>query len=520
MNDDSRTSRQALEKAKSSTRKLTEPEDEQPSIYNADLREKTRWSILWTVVRIASDQMFSFVVFVILARLLTPREVGTFALATAFAEVSRVIAIQGMVQNIPRAKRLTPELADTVFWTNIAMSVVVAFVVLGIAPIIMDVIDQPDAAGPLQALGFVLPIAALGATHMSLRLREFGHKSLALRSLVGGTIGGAAAIAAAFAGWGIWSLVVQRFVTESLNAIMAWLSYKWVPGRGFSMKKLREIWGFGFNIALTQILGLLPRRALDLVLGTMIGAAAVGLYRTAARTSELVASGTISPFTTVALQTLSRLQSDTKEMTKAFRWMVSRSAMLTIPALVGFGVLAPDLVPAVYGEKWQDAGLLAQAFACLGITYSLSSFASPLLMALGRGATLRMLAVTHLIATVVVAALAAPFGIFVVAWASVLRGYCTLPLTLWMLKRASGITPWEALSAIIKPLIASVIMGAAVWGLMELIRPMFEHVLISVFISVGAGVAFYAVLILTISDQARQLAKAQMKRVRERLVRK
>jgi peptidoglycan biosynthesis protein MviN/MurJ (putative lipid II flippase) len=107
-----------------------------------------------------------------------------------------------------------------------------------------------------------------------------------------------------------------------------------------------------------------------------------------------------------------------------------------------------------------------------------------------------------------------------VAWASVLRGYCTLPLTLWMLKRASGITPWEALSAIIKPLIASVIMGAAVWGLMELIRPMFEHVLISVFISVGAGVAIYAVLILTISDQARQLAKAQMKRVRERLVRK
>jgi len=122
-----------------------------------------------------------------------------------------------MVQNIPRAKRLTPELADTVFWTNLAMSVAVAFVVLGLAPLIMTLIEQPDATGPLQALGFVLPIAAMGATHMSLRLREFGHKTLALRSVVGGTIGGAAAIGAAFAGWGIWSLVVQRFVTESLN---------------------------------------------------------------------------------------------------------------------------------------------------------------------------------------------------------------------------------------------------------------------------------------------------------------
>src|SRR5262245_42690608 len=166
MNDNSRTSRQALDKAKSSARKLTEAEPDEPSVYNEDLRRKTRWSILWTVVRIGSDQVFSFIVFVILARLLSPREVGTFALAMAFAEVSRIIAIQGMVQNIPRAKRLTPELADTVFWTNLAMSFVVALVVLGLAPLIMDLIDQPDSAAPLQALGFVLPIAALVAPHM------------------------------------------------------------------------------------------------------------------------------------------------------------------------------------------------------------------------------------------------------------------------------------------------------------------------------------------------------------------
>src|SRR5512145_1687169 len=113
MNDNSRTSRQALQKAKSGVRKLTEPEDDLPSVYNEDLRRKTRWSILWTVVRIASDQMFSFIVFVILARLLSPHEVGTFAIAMAFTEVSRIIAIQGMVQNIPRAKKLTPGLADT-----------------------------------------------------------------------------------------------------------------------------------------------------------------------------------------------------------------------------------------------------------------------------------------------------------------------------------------------------------------------------------------------------------------------
>jgi len=496
--------------------KPVEPQDDEPSRYNEDLRKKTRSSILWTVVRIASDQMFSFIVFVILARLLSPREVGTFALAMAFVEVSRVIAIQGMVQNIPRAKKLTPGLADTVFWTNLAMSFVVALLVLALAPVIMHLIDQPAAAAPLQAVGFVLPIAALGATHLSLRLREFGHRSLALRSVVGGTIGGAAAIAAAFSGWGIWSLVVQRFVTESVNAAMSWHAYRWIPGRNVSMTQLRSIWGFGFNMALTQIVGLLPRRALDLVIGTFIGAPAVGIYRTAGRTTELVTTGTIAPYTTVAIQTLSRLQTDTQEMTKAFRWMISRSAMLTVPAMVGFGVLAPDAVPAIYGEKWADAGQLARTFACVAVTYSVTNFATPLLMALGRARTLRRLAFGQLIATIVVALLAAPFGIYAVAWTSVLRGYLALPFTLWMLKRASGITPWDAFSPIAKPLSASLIMGAAVWCLMELIRPYFSHALIPVIICVAAGMVIYVAALLAISSEARRLVRSQLKLFRAR----
>jgi len=376
-----------------------DPDNDQPSTYDAELRRKTRWSIVWTLVRIASDQLFSFVIFVILARLLSPHEVGVFAIAVAFSEIGRVIAIQGMVQNIPRAKTLSPALADTVFWTNLGMSFTVALLWLIAAPAIMYLIGQPESAAPLQALGFVLPIAALGATHLALRLREFGHKSLALRSVLSNTFGGAAAIAAALAGWGLWSLVVQRFVSESVNAAMSWQAYRWTPGRSFSMAQLRTIWSFGFNLALTQIIGILPRHAMNLIIGTLISAAAVGINRTAWRTMELVAQGTISPFTMVALQTLSRLQTDTKEMTKAFRWMVSRSAMLTIPAMVGFGVLAPDAVPAIYGEKWHDAGVLAQTFACLGITYSISSFASPIMMALGRGASLRTLAIGQLIAT-------------------------------------------------------------------------------------------------------------------------
>src|SRR4030095_13858587 len=98
------------------------------------------------------------------------------------------------------------------------------FAILLLAPPVMDALDLSHATGPVQGIGFVVPLAALGGTHLALRLREFGHKSLAMRSVVSGTLGGAAGIAAAFAGWGIWSLVVQRLVTESSNTVMSWLA--------------------------------------------------------------------------------------------------------------------------------------------------------------------------------------------------------------------------------------------------------------------------------------------------------
>jgi O-antigen/teichoic acid export membrane protein len=485
--------------------------------YDAKLRKKTRRSILWTAVRIASDQVFSSVVFIILARLLSPYEFGIYALAMVFLEIGRIIAVTGMTQNIPRAKTLTPALVDTVFWTNLAMAFIVALAVLGLAPLIMDLIDQPDAAAPLQALGFVLPIAALGATHMSLRLREFGHKSLAIRSWIGGTLGGSAAVAAAFAGWGIWSLVVERFVTETANAATAWLSYKYVPGRKVSRAELRKTWLFGFHLMTIQIIGVLPKRAMDLTLGWIIGAAAVGINRTPLRTTELVMFGTISPFTTVALQTMSRLQSDREELIKAYRWMLTRSATLTLPALVGFGVLAPDAVPAIYGQKWEEAGQLARIFALLAVPFTLNSFASPILIALGRTSALQMLAFGQLVATVVFTAASAPFGLMVVAWIWVLRSYLVaLPFQMWSLWRAASIRPGDSLSAIAPPLAASLIMGVAVWLLMALVKPYFSAPLAAVFTCVAAGMLIYAIAIYAISAQARHMVDQVLKAMQEK----
>jgi O-antigen/teichoic acid export membrane protein len=455
----------------------------------------------------ASDQIFSFLVFVILARLLTKHDIGTFAIALIFSELGRIVSTGGTTQNVARARDMTPELKDTVFWTNVAIALAVAVVGLLFARPFATLIHQPEAGPILQALACVPTVSALGATHLALRLREFGHKTMAWRSLFGGIVGGGAAVVAAFMGFGIWSLVVQRAATELANTVTAWHAFRWIPGFRFSFIRLKQVGRFGINLTLTQIIVLMLVRVQDLIIGMTLGAAAVGTYRTAWRTTELINSAGIQPFTTVALQTLSRLQDDPDGMRRAYQWMISTSSLICFPALVGFGVVAPEAIPAIYGAKWIEAGQLAQIFAFMVVPFCLNFFAGPVLTALGRGSNIRTLAMVQLTLTVALTWVAAPHGIFAVAYAYVFRAYLTLPLQIWYLRRSAGIGLRHTVEAVEMPFLASALMGACVWAIMSVCRNYVPDRVQLLTIGVTSGVVIYGCFLLVFSERVRSAAK-------------
>lgn len=473
--------------------------------YDSDLRRKTRMSILWTAVRLASNQLFAFIVFVVLARILSPHDIGTFAIVTLFSEFGRILANGGLVNYIARSRSLSPELLDTIFWANMALACLTATVVILLADPILTAIGQPFAAKPLMVVAALLPIVAAGASHAALCMRQFSHKSLAIRTAISGTCGGAAAIVAAYFGWGIWSLVVQRVVTEVLNTLVSWQAYHWVPGRKFNLDKLKEVWGFGANMAFAQIIFLFLVRIQDLVIGATIGAAAVGIYRTAWRMTELVTNGAIQPFTTVAVQTFSRLQDNHADLVKAYRGMILASSMVSFPALVGFGVIAPDAVPVIYGSQWVESGALAQIFALMVVPFTLNYFASPMLSAVGRGADMRTLSIFQLTLTLGMTWMAAPYGIVAVACAYVARAYLTFPINLWLLKRRAGIDYGETVRASMPPFLASCLMGAGVWTFLFFARGHIANPLHLVLVAVALGLVLYVILLPAISKDARRM---------------
>ena len=480
--------------------------DQARAEYDDDLRGKTRRSIFWTIGRAASDQVFSFVIFVLLARLLSKQDIGVFAMAYVFSEAGRIIATGGLTQLIARATKLDSKLVDTVFWSNVGVAVIYVSTIWAIAPFIAELVHQPTLVRPLQVLSFALLLNSLGASHMALRLREFGHKTIAMRSVLSGLIGGSVAVVAALSGFGVWSLVIQRLITELIGMTLSWGAYRWTPGRDFDWSQVRYNLAFGGNLAIAQLIFLFMVRAQDLLIGATLGAASVGVYRVAWRSAEIIGNGAIQPFAQVGLQTYSRLQSAPDALRRAYMAMLGNCSALSFPALVGFGVMAPVVVPLVFGQKWAYAGQLGQIFAFMAMPYTLNYFASPVLTAMGDTRKQRTLAMVQLGSTLLFTWIALPYGLTMVAAAYVLRSYLTMPVQIRFLKSASSIGFRDTLSAIRAPLIASTTMGLVVWGGLHLLEARYHVGWAGALFLISIGAITYGAILFSISPKHLSIA--------------
>jgi len=424
-----------------------------------ELKKNTLTSVLWTTMRIIAGTITSFLVFLVLARLLSPSDFGVFALSVLFADFFRLIATAGLPDAVLRENDLDEELADTAFWSCVGSSTIFAVFICLVASSYGASIRRPDIAPILWALAAVLPITALGSIHTSRKLRDFGHRSIASRTIFANIVGGLAAVGAAFYGAGVWSLVVQRAVTETLNTALALHAFKWRPRFRFSFARLKSILGFSASIMATQLLVIMLIRVQDLFLGRTISAAAVGNYRIAWRVIELVAQSAIMPLVTVANVTLAKLQNDRPAFINAYLRMLGVGAMVALPAIIGFGILAPDVIVMLFGRQWEQSTLTAQVLSFMAVPFTMNYFAGPAFSALKKSGSIAKLGVVQFILTASATAISVHYGLVAVAASYVFRAYLTMPYQMWLLRKEAGIHYRETIRTVMPSLLASVLMA-------------------------------------------------------------
>jgi O-antigen/teichoic acid export membrane protein len=213
---------------------------------------------------------------------------------------------------------------------------------------------------------------------------------------------------------------------------------------------------------LSQVLLMIMMRSQDIIIGRVLSVSAVGIYRLGWRAIDLLIQVCVAPIATIALPTLSRLHANTQAFGAAVLRFNAVIALIACPAMLGFGAVAPQLVPLVFGAQWSSAGQVAQVLSLLALPYATSSLTSPVFSARGAARTSVRLAWLQLLVALPVVLVAAPYGPMAVAIAYVVRGYLVWPAQVLLMLKATGISMRALSSQVALPIVSALLASGLV----------------------------------------------------------
>lgn len=464
-----------------------------------DLKNKTVGAILWSVVRAGWSSAVTLVLFIVLARLLEPRDFGIYALASIFVEVGRVVSSGGLGDAVIRAPEPDARFFSTVYWLNIALSTSFAVIIALSAPLYVAFLGADDGLSIIYALALTLPLGSLGAVHGAILAREFRYSMLTLQAILSSISSGLVAVTLALNGYGVWALIAQAFVGSFVSIGFAWIVTRWRPTLQFDVSVLTSIMAFGSSLAVTQLIWMLLIRMQDLFIGSFFGPAAVGMYRIAWRVIELIANMLLGPIGSVSLVTFSRMQSEPLRLRYAYGQLINYASFLVFPMILGFAATAEILIPLIFGKNWSAAVSIAQVLSLMVVPFVFNFFGGPALTASNHATEVLKVAIIQLMATLLFTWIAVPYGLVAVAMAYVLRAYITMPLQQYMLARHLGIRAKDTWSAMALPLGCALMMAGAIYLLQSWLRGNFGEGWATALIAVGAGVIFYSSLVAVLA---------------------
>jgi PST family polysaccharide transporter len=421
-------------------------------------------SAFWASAGVVSNQLFSFVVMAVVARLISPAAFGLVAMAMIFLEFSRTVILGGLPEALVREKVWDDRMANAVFWANLAMGLGFSLLCAA-AGLAIAARDAHTGFGHvLAALSPAFLIDSSAAVHEAKLKHDFQFKRLAFRLITTNVVAGGTSIALAFAAPGVWPLVAQRLTSSALQAAIVWRASRWAPRAPGGFETLRPVLNFSLPMMGSRLVGQVAQRGADIIVGTVGGMAALGIFRVASRGMTLLIQLTINPLQTVALSAFSKVK-DTQAVARSYVQVMRFTSLMTFPMFLGLAVIAPDFISLCFGKKWESAAPVMSILSLSVGTTSLAYFAVPALAAVGASRMILYQNIASLVAVWTCASIFAPFGVASVAAGQVISTYLVIPLYLLQLKRAVGLRFSAALTGTLPPLAAGGAMVAGLWAL-------------------------------------------------------
>lgn len=309
-------------------------------------------NFIWRFAERCGAQLVSFVVSIVLARLLTPDDYGTVALMMVFINILSVFIDSGFSTALIQKKDADDLDFSTIFFFNLVSCTLMFLLLFAAAPWIARFYERPELTSMTRVLGITFLISGVKSVQTAYVSRNMMFKRFFFATL-GGTIGAAfVGIAMAMMGFGAWAIIAQSLFNNAVDTIILWATVKWRPRKQFSLARLKQLFSFGWKLLVSGLMDTVYNNLRSLIIGKVYSSEDLAFYNKGKQFPNLVVTNVNTSIDSVLLPAMSAAQDDTEALKNMTRRSMQTSTYVMAPLMMGLAACSTPIIRLMLTEKW------------------------------------------------------------------------------------------------------------------------------------------------------------------------
>lgn len=428
-----------------------------------DNRKKVFSNLIWRFMERGGSQAVSFVVSIVLARLLEPELYGSIALVLVITSILQVFVDSGMATALIQKKDTDDLDFSSVFYFNLAFCLLLYAGLFLAAPLIGRFYGDSSLVPVIRVLGITIVVSGVKNVQQAYVAKTMQFRRFFFATLGGTLFSAAVGIAMAYMGYGIWALVMQQLLNTAVNTAILWLTVGWKPQRCFSLQRLKVLVAYGWKILVSALLDTVYLKLYQVVVGLKHTSSDLAFYNKGDQYPNLLVENINSSIDSVLLPVLSAEQEQREHVREMTRRAVKTSTYIMFPMMAGLAICAEPFVRLLLTEKWLPCVPYMQIFCVMYAFYPLHTANLNAIKAMGRSDIfLKLEIIKKLISTVLLVA-AVSFGVYAIALSQLLSCLIAMAVNAWPNRNLLGYSLLSQLKDILPPAALALVMGVCVW---------------------------------------------------------
>ena len=453
---------------------------------NESLGKKAISGFIWRLLQNAGTQIVSFIVSIILARLLMPSDYGLIAIINVFINVANVFIQTGFSSAVIQKNDLSGTDKNTMFFSSAAMGVMLYALLFAAAPVIAHFYNESVLINMLRVQSLAVLVGSMSSVHQALIAREMKFKKSFIAGLVAMVAQSAVGLILAFRGFGAWALIYSSLANAVVNGVIVVVICGWMPKLEFSFASLRNMLGFSLKMLGNALINSVFQNIRSLIIGKQYSSEDLAYYSKGNQFPQLIMLQVDGAMTTVLFSALSKTQEDWEQGLRALRRAMKMSLYVCAPLMAGLFVVAEPMVLLLLTDKWAFATRYVQAGCIICLFWPLSAQVHAL-NARGRSGAALALNIIGKGISVLLLLLTYKHSVWLMVLSEAIASLVALPISMLVYRKYLDYRVRDQLRDILPPILLSAAMAAVVYSIQFLALPL----IITLVLQVMTGVAVY-----------------------------